>query len=132
MLPLTYQSTSYSKVVDYNDFYNSKLPEVRRVQRLIDCLKMTFHVPQSKIILEVGETERAYKVTIQQGGAKNIPFGQFVLMPLEYRLDMFDLNDPYSPMAQWVRRKNVYNSFSPFLIEAGVLKLFDKIIAAVQ
>ena len=130
MLDLSYSSLSFSKVVDFNDLYKSKLPEILKLRSIIENLKLLFNLPGTRIILEVDEEgKRVYKITLLDTSVERRPFGLFVYLPLQNRLDLFSVSSNI-PLIQWKNKKPVFKSYDFLLDRAGLDKLFQKIINA--
>ena len=128
MLGIGYLSYNYSRVTNLNNFYKENLPETYKIRSLIEGIKLLFGLPQSNIIVDVAEGERVYKITLLNTDVHKIPFGYFVFLPLERRLDAYDYNNPTFPMIQWKGKKIAYNGLSLFLDKAGVSGVFTKLV----
>jgi hypothetical protein len=130
MLDISYNSLTYSKVVDFNDFYRSKLPEILHVRAIIENSKLLFNLPSTRIILEVDESgERVYKITLLDTSVSRQPFGVLVYLPLQHRLDLYTVSSDM-PLIQWKNKKPVFKSYDFLLDRAGLDRLFSKIINA--
>ena len=126
MESLVYLSKNFSVVDDMNSFYKERLPEIIKIRALINAIKLLYSLPGNRVLLEVTEGGRIYRISILS--TSKLIVGQFVYLPLQSRLDLFSGDNPMSPILQWKKKKLVYNSLPMILSSAGVDKVFSKII----
>lgn len=132
MLDTSYNRLQFSQVVDYNDFYKSKLPEMIRIRSLFDNTKLLFNIPGDRIVLSVGQGERIYKLTILSPDVKKNIIGWIVYIPLEQsRLDIYIPDNPDIPLIQWKNKQVVHKNYSYLLDRAGFDKLFGRLVNVV-
>ena len=129
MLDLNYLNISFAEVSDMNSFYRERLPEIPKIRSFITTLRLMYSLPLSRIQLLVGQGERVYKI-IMKDNKKN-SFGWFIILPTENRVDLFDYSNPEIPIIQWKNRKAVTKNYSQVLINAGIEKVFDRIIGII-
>lgn len=129
MLSLNYLKLSFADIQDLNSFYRERLPEIPKLRSFINTLRLMFSLPPTRIQLQVGQGARVYKVMMKD--TKKRVFGWFVLMPLESRIDLFDYTNPEVPVIQWKNKKAVTKNYDEVLINAGIEKVFDRIIGLV-
>lgn len=129
MLNINYKTLlNYSRVVDFNDFYKGKLPEIIKIRSIIDNLKLIFNLPTDRVLLDVAQGQRVYCFTIISPDVKKIILGQFFYLPLERRLDLFLPDNPTIPLIQWKNKKVEFKNYATLLDKAGLDKLFVKVI----
>ena len=129
MLDLNYLKTSFADITDLNSFYRERLLEVPKIRSFINTLRLMYSLPPSRIRLQVGQGSRVYKVIMMDN--KKSVFGWFILMPLENRVDLFDYSNPEIPVIQWKNKKAVTKNYDKVLINAGIEKVFDRIIGLI-
>lgn len=127
MLNLNYKWLNFSKVTDYDNFYKESLPEIIKIKGIIENSKILFSMPQSRIILEVAEGERVYKISLLTSGTNKSIFGTLVYLPLDKRLDLYGYNTEY-PLIQWKNKKVAYTSYETIFDLAKIDRSFDKIV----
>lgn len=127
MLSVNYQYLKFSRVLDLNDFYKSKLPEIIKIRSVIDNIKLLLAVSNNRLILEVAEGERIYKITVLTPDVKKIPYAYFAYIPKDNRFDVFNA-DSNIPVIQWKNKKPVFKNYSMLLDKMGLDKLFTKIV----
>lgn len=128
MLQVIYQGFKFSQVTNLADFYKTNLPEMSKIRSLVESIKLLFGIPQTNLLIEVAEGERVYKITLLSSDVHRYPFGYFVYIPLERRLDAYTMDNPEIPLLQWKNKKPVFKGFSMFLDRAGVSTIFDKLV----
>lgn len=126
MLPILYHQVEFANVQNLADFYKTSLPETPKIRALVDGIKLLFSLPQSNLQIYVAEGKRIYKIIVLSKDVQKMPFGYFVYIPGERRLDAYSAESEI-PIAQWKNRKPVYSGVSMFLEKAGVLQVFDKL-----
>ena len=129
MLNLNYKLLDFSRVTDYDSFYKEQLPEMLNVKGIVENCKVLFSMPQNRIILEVAEGERVYRITLLTSGSNKSVFGTLVYLPLDKRLDLYGYNTEY-PLIQWKNKKVSYTSYETLFDLAKIDKAFDKIVNA--
>ncbi len=128
MLQGIYQGSKFSQVTNLADFYKTNLPEMSKIRSLVEGIKLLFGIPQTNLLIEVAEGERVYKITLLSSDVHKYPFGYFVYLPLERRLDAYTMDNPEIPLLQWKNKKPVFKGFSMFLDRAGISTIFDKLV----
>lgn len=128
MLEIKYNQINFSLVVNFSDFYKSKLPEIVKVKSLIDSCKLLFNLPGDRIILEASESDRIYKITLQTPDINKTLLGVLVYLPLQNRLDLFLPDNLEIPFIQWKNKKVVYKNYPMLLDRIGIDKLFSRLI----
>lgn len=129
MLNLNYLTISFAEVPDMNSFYRERLPEIPKIRSFINTLRLMFSLPPSRIQLLVGQGSRVYKIIMKD--TKKNSFGWFILIPTENRVDLFDYSNPEIPIIQWKNKKAVTKNYDQVLINAGIEKVFDRIIGLI-
>ena len=129
MLNLNYLGLNFAEVPDMNSFYRERLPEIPKIRSFINTLRLMFSLPPSHIKLQVGQGSRVYKVEMMD--TRNKSFGWFILMPTENRVDLYDFTTPEIPVLQWKNKKAVTKNYNQVLINAGIEKVFDRIIGLI-
>jgi len=129
MLSLSYLNIEFAEVADMNSFYRERLPEIPKIKSFINTLRLMFSLPLDRIQLFVGQGSRVYRI-VMKDNKKNI-FGWFVLMPIENRIDLFDYSNPETPLIQWKNKKAVTKNYDQVLINAGIEKVFDRVIGLI-
>lgn len=127
MLSINYQTFSFAKVVNRANFYKEKQPEIPKLRSLVENIKLLFKIPATCVELEVAEGKRVYKIGLTIPGAKKVPIGYFVFLPLERRLDAYSADNPGTPLLQWKQRKLAYSRCGNFLDWARVDSLFSNL-----
>lgn len=128
MLNLRYLYFNFADVSSLASLYKENLPEIPKLKSIIENIKLLFKLPQTCIKVEVAEGERAYKITLLETGVHKVPFGFFVYLPMERRLDAFTINNPGFPLLQWKQKKLIYYGGSSFMEKAGASTLFNNLI----
>ena len=129
MLDISYNALQYSKVVDLNNFYREKLPEILKIKAMIENSKLLFGLSSNRVILEIAEGQRIYRITFLNTDVNKNPFGYLVYIPQQHRLDIYSI-DSGTPLIQWKNRKPVFKSYGLLLDKAGLDKIFNKILNA--
>jgi hypothetical protein len=129
MLRTDYNYYTYARVVDMTDFYNSSLPEILKVKRLIEASKKVFNVPDNRVTLDLAETSRVYKITLLTPDVNKYPFAWLFYLPQENRVDLYNSDSPYRPFIQWKNKKLEFKNFSVFFDRAKIEKVFDKLVS---
>ena len=131
MLSISYNDLPFALVDNLVDFYmtSEALPEVGKVRSISDAARLLFKLPPNKLKVYVSEGSRVYKIELYppQGPSIKIPFGWFVYIPKEKRLDLYDVSSPDTPIIQWKNKKLAYSSYSPLMMFAQVDKVFQGI-----
>lgn len=126
MLDLSYQSLDYAIVKDFNSFYREPLPEVPKVKSLISTLRLMYSLPQNKIELYVGTTQRYYKIIMRDD--KKIPFGVVYYLPELKRLDLYTAENLDYPLLQWRNRKVEMKNYNRLFMKSNIESVFTKLI----
>lgn len=130
MLTTYYNSLNFADVEDLADFYHSGLPEMQSIKSVIENCKSLFRLPADRVILQVSEGDRVYKVLMLSPELNRYPIGWFVLVPLNKQVDLYSSDDPYMPIAQWDNKKIAFKNFSALFDRAGVEKAFSQVVNA--
>lgn len=131
MLSISYNDLPFALVENQIDFYMTSdvLPEVSKVRSIVDASRLLFKLPPNKIKVYVAEGSRVYKIELYLAqGSQKVPFGWFVYLPTEKRLDMYDAMNPDIPTIQWKNKKLEFASYSPLMKVAQVDKVFQGIL----
>lgn len=128
MLHTRYNYNNFAQVVDLGDFYSAPLPEMNKIKALVGAIKLLFSLPDTYLNIEVAIGERVYKFTMLTQDVHKLPFGWFVYMPLENRLDLYVAENPYSPTIQWLNKKPVTKAYSMLFDKAGIDSRFKTIV----
>lgn len=128
MLSVNYNQVQFSNVIDYNDFYKTKLPEIIKIRSLVDNTKLLFNLPGDRVILQVGQGERIYKLLLLSPDIKKNIIGWIIYLPLESRLDIFLPDNPDIPLLQWKNKQAVHKNYATLLDRAGLDKLFSRLV----
>lgn len=132
MLSISYNDLPFALVDNLVDFYmtSEALPEVGKVRSISDAARLLFKLPPNKIKVYVSEGSRVYKIELYppQGPAIKIPFGWFIYIPGEKRLDLYDVSTPDAPIIQWKNKKLAFSSYSPLMKFAQIDKVFQGIL----
>lgn len=131
MLRTDYNFSTFARVTDMTDFYNSRLPEILKVKKIIESCKHVFSLPDNCILLDLAETGRVYKITFLTPDTNKYPFGWVFYLPLENRVDLYNGDSPYKPFIQWKNKKIMFKNLSIFFDRAKIEKCFDKIVSAI-
>ena len=126
MLDLNYQVLNFANVQDLNDFYRGTLPEINKIKALVSTLRLLYSLPPDRVILQVSEGDRVYKVILKN--EKKGMMGWFIYIPLQKRLDIYSSNDPNIPLIQWKNKKAVTKNYDQILDYAKIDKVFDRIL----
>lgn len=119
---------NFSIVEDLNSFYKENLPEMPRIRSFVGALKLLFVLPTDRVVVEVAEGERIYKIKLLQPNVKKTVFGWFVYIPQKNRLDLYSAENYLEPVFQWKNKKLAYASLPELFLKAGIEKLFSKVI----
>jgi len=128
MLSINYQLLEFAKVTNLQNFYKSNLQEIPKVRSLMESIKLQFSLPSSNLELYVSEGSRVYKIVLLEPGVKKYPFGYFIYLPLERRLDLYLAENTSIPYIQWKNKKIVFKTYPYFLERAGINEIFRKFV----
>ena len=117
----------FSLVTDMTEFYKEKLEEIPRIRSFINQIKLTFSLPTDRVILEVAEGERIYRITLLTTDVKRQVFGFMIYVPSNRQLDIYDVSDQDIPLIQFRSKKAVFKNYSHLLDKAGLDTLFLKL-----
>ena len=124
-----YNLLKFALVTDTADFFRENLKEIFRTRAIVDSIKMLFHIPSNAIKIYVAQGERVYKIEFYSTNLDKVPFGWFIYLPLEDRIDLYDTTVSTSmPYIQWKNKKPAFKNFAGLLDAVHVEKLFDSII----
>ena len=127
MLNTSYNAYSFAIVQDQSDLFKSGLPEIPKLRALVDNSKLLFSLPSNRVILEVAEGERVYRITLLNPGVNKIAIGYLVYLPEQRRLDIYTSDDQVTPIIQFKGKKVVFCNVPTLLERAGFSKLFEKL-----
>ena len=127
MLSTSYNYLNFARVKDMNDLFKSNLPEIPKVKSLIDNSCLLFSLPSNKVLLNVAEGERVYRIDLLSLGVNKAIFGILFYVPLNRQLDIYTADDPTIPIIQFKNKKAVWKNFSTLLDRAGLERIFDKL-----
>ena len=127
MLSTSYNySLQFSLVADLGEFFKEKLDEIPKIRSFINQVKLLFSLPTDRVIVEVAEGERVYKISLITPDVQKSTFGWFVYLPLKGRVDMYI--EPGMQYIQWKSKKVIYNN-APYLIQrSGALNSLNKLV----
>jgi len=128
MLPIYYLSMRFANVTDLADFYRTDLPEMSKLKGIIENIKLLFSLPQDRVVVQVAEGYRVYKITMLTPDVNKLPFAFFVYLPEEKRLDLYNSDNFRLPFIQWKNKKPIFKNYSLLLDKAGIDKMFTKIL----
>ena len=126
MLDTRYLLLEFDEVVDLNDFYRERLPEIIKIKSLISSLRLMYSLPPKNIKLYVSKGERVYRLDLYDN--KKILFGQFYYLPLQKQVDLYTSEDIETPVLQWKNKKAVTKNYNRLFLCSDIDKVFDKII----
>jgi len=128
MLPTYfYDDSRFSTVVDKPDFYKSKFQEVKHIKSMIDKAKLLLTIPEDRILLEVAQGERIYKINFQSNDVNKSVFGYLIYIPEMKRIDIYDQT---GLLLQYQNKKVIFENCSYLLSRAKVSDLFKSIVLA--
>lgn len=130
MLSTYYNRLNFALVEDLPDLYHSGLPESQKIKNVIENCKSLFKLSPDRVVLEVSEGDRVYKVSLLSPDINKVPFGWFVIVPLQKQLDLYSADSPWSPVAQWKNKKIAFKNYSMLFDRAEIEKTFDRIVNA--
>lgn len=130
MLNLNYNALVFARVENLSEFYREKLPEMTKIRSMVAALKVMFGVTNDRVMLEVSQEDRVYKIIFMDTDAGKSPLGWFVYLPQQGRVDLYDASNPTAPAIQWKDKKVRFKNYSRLFDRAGLDKLFNKIILA--
>lgn len=119
----------FADVINLNDFYKTKLPEIMKIKNLITSIRLLYNLPPSRISLQVSEGDRVYRI-VMRDSKKNI-FGWFVYSPLQKTLELYDPEYPKDlPLIMWKDKRIKAENYYRTLGMAGVAKTFNRITSS--
>ncbi len=126
---ISYNYTSrFSLVEDLAAFWQERLPEIPRIKTLMMNVQLLFNLPSNRVMLEVAEGQRIYKVTFMTPDVEKIPFGWVVYLPQIKQIDLYSVRDAGMPMVQWKNKKIVTKNFDYLFERAGIETIFNKLV----
>lgn len=130
MLSTYYNRLNFAEVEDLPDLYHSGLPESQNVKSVIENCKSLFKLPADRVVLQVSEGDRVYKILLLSPDVNKFIFGWIIMVPLQKQLDLYSGDNPSYPIAQWKNKKIAYKGYSMLFDRAGIEKTFDRIVNA--
>ncbi len=129
MLSTSYNYMNFARVQDIADLYKQGrgLPEIPKIKSLIDNSCLLFSLPSNRIILNVAEGERVYRIDLLSPGVNKAQFGMIFYIPTNRQLDIYSSDDPTIPLIQFKARKVMWKNYVTLLDRAGVEKIFEKL-----
>ena len=133
MLDYSYSySYQFAQVEKLSEFYkdSSKLQETIKIRAIVDGIRNSFKVPQSKVKLSVAQGARIYKFDISNPKQiKDQIIAAIYYLPELNRVDLYDyMISPDIPLIQWRNKKVVFKNYSMLADMAGYDKLFQPIV----
>lgn len=116
-------------VFDKEDFFRSGLPEMHSLKSLINVSSRLFKIPTTNIILSVvDEIPRVYCLTLLETSVQKLPFGKIYYLPLQKRLEVYDMENPNTPLHVWVKKKIQFSRTSMLQQKTETHKSFDPLV----
>lgn len=128
LLNTNYIMSVFATIIDIDDFFKTKLPEMRTVNAIYKAIRLLYGTTKERLIFECSETDRVYKYTILSNDVHKVPICWFFYIPLHKRLDYYTEESPQLPYLQWQNKKPVFKNYSSALDRAGLDKIFSGII----
>lgn len=120
---------SNTTVFDKDDFFRSGLPEMHSLKSLINVASRLFKIPTTNIILSVvDEIPRVYCLTLLETSVQKLPFGKIYYLPLQKRLEVYDMENINTPLHVWVKKKIQFSRTSMLQQKTETHKCFDSLI----
>lgn len=127
MLDTRYLLLEFDEVVNINDFYREKLPEIIKIKSLISAIRLMYSLPPKNINLSVSKGDRAYRLDLYDN--RKILFGQIYYLPLLKQVDLYTSEDIETPILQWKNKKAVTKNYNRLFLYSNIDKVFDRIIS---
>lgn len=120
-------------VSDKEDFFRSGLPEMHSLKSLISVSSRLFKIPTTNIILSVvDEIPRVYCLTLLETSVQKLPFGKIYYLPLQKKLEVYDMENPNIPLHVWVKKKIQFSRTSMLQQKAETHKNFDSLVNTIS
>lgn len=120
-------------VSDKEDFFRSGLPEMHSLKSLINVSSRLFKIPTTNIILSVvDEIPRVYCLTLLGASVQKLPFGKIYYLPLQKKLEVYDMENPNIPLHVWVKKKIQFSRTSMLQQKAETHKSFDSLVNTIS
>lgn len=113
MLDLGYLGLPEKYIDDKDDFYRSGITEAPKIRSLCSTCQRIFVTRSSNIRLYLLGEKDIYRVDVF-GGDKRL-IAQLYYLPKQFRLDIFDGENPESPLFIWKSKKCVYSGVQKIL-----------------
>ena len=124
---------SATLVTDKDDFFRSGLPEMYSLKSLMNVASRLFKIPVNNVVLSVvDDATRVYCFTLLEANVNKLPFGKIYYLPLQKRLDLFDMEDLYTPLHVWVKKKIEFSRTSILQQKSESHRVYDPLINAVS
>jgi hypothetical protein len=94
---------------------------------MVDKAKLLLTIPEDRIVLEVAQGERFYRINFQSNDVNKTVFGYLVYLPEMKRVDIYDQS---GLLLQYQNKKIVFENCSYLLSRAKVSELFKSIVLA--
>lgn len=127
MLDLGYLNLPEKYIEDKDDFYRSGITEAPKIRSLCSTCQRIFVTRSSNIRLYLLGEKDIYRIDIF-GGDKRL-IAQLYYLPKQFRLDIFDGENPMSPIFIWKSKKCVYSGVQKILQIVKVETLFLPLVS---
>lgn len=120
-------------VFDREDFFRSGLPEMSSLKSLVNVASRIFKIPTSNIILGVlDDIPRVYCLTLLETSVQKLPFGKIFYLPLQKRLEVYDMENTAVPLHVWVKKKIQYSRTSLLEQKVDSHKGFEPLVNTIS
>ena len=126
MLDTQYLLLEFDEVIDLNDFYRERLPEIIKIKSLISSLRLMYSLPPKNINLYVSKGARVYRLDMYDN--RKILFGQLYYLPLQKQVDIYTSEDIETPVLQWKNKKAVTKNYNRLFLYSDIDKVFERLI----
>ena len=128
-LDFSHAIMSDTAVLDKEDFFRSGLPEMHSLKSLISVSSRLFKIPTTNIILSVlDDAPRVYCLTLLDTSVKKLPFGKIYYLPLQKKLEVYDMENPSVPLHVWVKKKIQFSRTSALQQRTETHKSFEPLV----
>lgn len=128
-MDFSHSMMSNTTVFDREDFFRSGLPEMHSLKSLINVASRLFKIPTTNIILSVvDDIPRVYCLTLLENSVQKLPFGKIYYLPLQKRLEVYDMENPSVPLHVWIKKKIQYSRTSMLQQKTETHKSFDPLV----
>lgn len=132
-LDFSHSMMSSTTVFDKDDFFRSGLPEMHSLKSLINVASRLFKIPTTNIILGVlDDVPRVYTLTLLETSVQKLPFGKIMYLPLQKRLEIYDMENPNIPLHVWIKKKIEFSRTSVLQQKTETHKSFDPLINTIS